>query len=182
MFDFTLAKFMQVRLPVRVFLQIFSDVLRQQNVSGVATVHDPLCDIDASASHVRFSRCVNNAADRSTMYAHSQLKFRMLLERAAYFQRAFNRRFRAMVKDQRDAVACRDCDQAPRRFRGLECIRTSDNLVQALDYRSLLIDGQLRVADDVCEQHMRNFELNFLFNLSSHMASHGMPVARDALK
>src|SRR5437879_11849130 len=61
--------------------------------------------------------------------AHSQLKFRMLLESAAYFQRAFNRRFRAMIKNQRDAVACRDFDQAPRGFRGLEFIRTSDNLV-----------------------------------------------------
>ena len=55
MFDFALAEFMQVRLPVRVFLQIFSDVLREQNVSGIAAVHDPLCDIDAGASHVRFS-------------------------------------------------------------------------------------------------------------------------------
>ena len=129
MFYFTLAKFMQVRLPVRVFLEIFSDVLREQNVSGIAAVHDPLCDIDAGASHVRFSGCVDDPTDGSTVYAHSQLKFRMLLESAAYFQRAFNRRFRAMIKNQRDAVACRDFDQAPRRFRGLEFIRTSDNLV-----------------------------------------------------
>ena len=55
MFDFTLAKFMQVRLPVRVFLQILSDVLREQNGSGLTAVHDPLRDIDAGASHVRFS-------------------------------------------------------------------------------------------------------------------------------
>ena len=53
----------------------------------------------------------------------------MLLERAAYFQGAFNRIFWAMIKHQRDAVACRDFNQAPRRFRGLEFIRTSDNLV-----------------------------------------------------
>src|SRR5437773_3990625 len=97
MFYFTLAKFMQVWLPVRVFLQIFSHVLRQQNVSGVAAVHDPLRDIDAGASHVLFSDCVDDSTDRSTMYAHSQLKFRMFLERAAYFQRAFNRRFSAMI-------------------------------------------------------------------------------------
>src|SRR5436190_15374323 len=99
MFYFTLAKFMQVRLPVRVFLDIFSDVLRQQNVSSIATVHDPLCRVDASAGHVRFSGCVDDPTDGSTVDAHSQLKFRMLLESAAYFQRAFNRRLRAMVKD-----------------------------------------------------------------------------------
>ena len=120
---------MQVRLPVRVFLEIFSDMLRQQDVSGIAAVHDPLCDIDASASHVRFSGCVDDAANRSTVYAHSELKFGMLLESAADFQRAFGWRFRIIIKNQRDAVACRDCDQAPCRFRSLVLIRTPDNLV-----------------------------------------------------
>src|SRR5438876_12023774 len=99
MLDFTLAKFMQVRLPVRVFFKIFSDVLREQDVSGIAAVHDPLCDIDAGASYVRFSGCVDDPADGSTVYAHSQLKFRILLESTAYFQRAFNRRFWAVIKD-----------------------------------------------------------------------------------
>src|SRR5205814_8100719 len=110
-----------------VFLEIFSDMFREQNVSGIAAIHDPLCRIDARASHVGFSGCVDDTAYGSTVYAHSQLKFRMLLEGAAYFQSAFNRRFRAMVKNQRDAVACGDCNQAPTRFRGLEFIRTSDN-------------------------------------------------------
>src|SRR5437773_10915393 len=99
MFDFTLTKFMQVWLPVRVFLEIFSDMLREQNVFGIAAVHDPLCDIDAGASHVRFSGCVDDSADGPAVYAHSQLNFRMLLERPAYFQRAFNRRFWAVIKD-----------------------------------------------------------------------------------
>src|SRR6266404_8194507 len=128
MFYFTLAKLMQVRLPVRVFLEIFSDMFREQNVSGIAAIHDPLCDIDARASHVRFSGCVDDTAYGSTVYPHSQLKFRMLLERTAYFQRAFNRRFRAMIKNQRDAVARRDCEQPPRRFRDVEFISASDDL------------------------------------------------------
>src|SRR5207247_9169013 len=81
MLYFTLAKFMQVRLPVRVFLEIFSDMLRQQDVSGIAAVHDPLCAIDASASHVRFSGYVDDPTHGSTVYAHSQLTFRMLLVR-----------------------------------------------------------------------------------------------------
>src|SRR5213592_327141 len=129
MFYFTLAKFVQVRLPVRVFLEIFSDVLREQNVSGVAAIHDPLCDIDASASHVRFSCRVDDPADRSTVYAHSELKFRILLERSAYFQRAFSWRVRTMIKNKRDAGACRDSEQPPRRFRDVEFISASDDLV-----------------------------------------------------
>src|SRR5262249_9715089 len=107
---FTLAKFMQMRLPVRIFLKLFSAVLGQQNVSGVAAVHAPLCRVDASASHVRFSGRVDDPTDRSTVYAHSQLQFWMVLEGAADLQRAFRWRFRTIIKDQRDTVACRDCD------------------------------------------------------------------------
>src|SRR6266480_787116 len=31
------------------------------------------------------------------------------------------------------------------------------------------MDRQLRVTDDVCEQHMRDLELNFFFNFGSHV-------------
>src|SRR6266446_4149533 len=134
MFYFTLAQFMQVRLPVRVFFEIFSYVLREQDMSGVAAVHDPLCHVDAGASHVRFSGCVDDPTHGSTVYSHSQLKFGMLLERTAYFQCAFRWRFMAMIKNQRDAVACGNCDQTPRSFRGLEFIGASDNLIQELDH------------------------------------------------
>src|SRR5262249_7679441 len=99
MFYFTFAKFMQMRLPVRVFLKILSHAFRQQNVSGITTVHDPLCDVDTGTSHVRFSVCVNDPANRATMYAHSQLKFWMFLQRTADFQRAFNRRFWTLIKN-----------------------------------------------------------------------------------
>src|SRR5262249_45442316 len=40
------------------------------------------------------------------------------------------------------------------------------------------MDRQLRVANDICEQHMGDLELNFLFNLGSHLASHGNALAR----
>src|SRR5262249_40913809 len=129
MFYFTFAKFMQVRLPVRVFLKIFSDVLRKQDVSRITAVHDPLCDVDPRAGHVRFPGCVDDPTDRPTMYAHSQPKFRVFLERASYFQCAFSRLFGTIKKTQHDAVARRDCDQAPRRFRGPIFISTSDNVV-----------------------------------------------------
>jgi hypothetical protein len=54
--------------------------------------------------------------------------------------------------------------------------------VSALDYRSLLMDRQLRVTHNVCEQHMRDLELNFLFNLGGHMDSHGNARRKDTLK
>ena len=44
------------------------------------------------------------------------------------------------------------------------------------------MDRQFRVTDDVCEQDMGNLELNFLFNLSSHMDSHGNTPRKNTLK
>src|SRR5215831_14255853 len=44
------------------------------------------------------------------------------------------------------------------------------------------MDRQFRVTDDVCEQHMGDFQLNFLFNLSSHLDSHGNARREDTLK
>jgi hypothetical protein len=70
-----------------------------------------------------------DSARESTVYAHPQLQFRILLKCAAYFQRAFGWRFGIIIENERDAVACGDCEQAPRGFRGLEFIRASDNLV-----------------------------------------------------
>src|SRR5204863_7904705 len=44
------------------------------------------------------------------------------------------------------------------------------------------MDWQLGVTDDVGEQHMRDFQLNFFFNLGSHMDSHGNTSRHDTLK
>jgi hypothetical protein len=39
--------------------------------------------------------------------------------------------------------------------------------------RPLAVDEQLGVTDNVEKEDMRDFQLNFLFNLGSHMNSHG---------
>jgi hypothetical protein len=46
----------------------------------------------------------------------------------------------------------------------------------------LLMDRQLRVTDDVCEQHMCDLEVDLLLNLSRHMDSRGNAHHRDTLK
>jgi len=46
----------------------------------------------------------------------------------------------------------------------------------------LLIDRQLRVTDDVCEQNMRDFQLNLPFDFGSHLDSHGDARRNDTLK
>jgi len=41
-------------------------------------------------------------------------------------------------------------------------------LIQLIDCGALLVNGKLRIANNVDEQHMRYLQLNFLFNLSGH--------------
>ena len=56
-----------------VFFQIFSDVLREQDVSGIAAVHDSLCDIDAGTSDIGSFGYVDDPADGSTVDSHPKL-------------------------------------------------------------------------------------------------------------
>ena len=98
MFHFTFAKLMQIRPPARILFQIFGDMFGKQNVSGVAAIHDPLRDIDASAGDVCLFVKIGDFVDRAAVNSHAHLKFRMTLERLANFQRAQNRRFRSVRK------------------------------------------------------------------------------------
>ena len=78
-FHFTLAEIMQIRLPVIVLLQILGRVFRNQDVTGVATIHHALRDVDAGTGNVRPLVYVDNLAHRSTVNSHSQLNVRMAL-------------------------------------------------------------------------------------------------------
>ena len=60
-----------------VLLQIFSDMFREQNVPGIATIHHALGHIDAGTSHVRAPVYVHDAADRTAVHAHAQAKLGM---------------------------------------------------------------------------------------------------------
>ena len=49
-----------------------------------------------------------DAVDRSAVYAHAQPQLRMFFQGATDFDRAFDRIFRAAVKNQRQPIAGRD--------------------------------------------------------------------------
>jgi hypothetical protein len=48
--------------------------------------------------------------------------------------------------------------------------------------RALLIDEQFGLTDNVEKEHMRDFQLNFLFNLSSHLDARGNARRDNTLK
>jgi len=48
----TLAKIVQIRLPVPVLGQIFRYMPGQKNMPGIAAIHDALRHVDSSAGHI----------------------------------------------------------------------------------------------------------------------------------
>src|SRR6266496_5494512 len=99
---------MQMRPPAPVMLQIFGDMLREQNMSGITALHHAPRHVNAGPSHIRALVYVDNPANWSAMYAHPQPQFWMFFERTTYLQRALNRRFGSRIKDQRHPVAGRN--------------------------------------------------------------------------
>ena len=81
--------------------------------------------------------------------------------RAASLESAFDRCFGTVVKNQRHPVAGGNFNQSARLFRSLELLRATNNSVQRVEQRALLINHQLGVTDDVDEQDMPDLELNF---------------------
>ena len=79
-FHFAFAEIMQERLPVWVLLEIFGDVFRKQDVSGIAAIHHPLRDVHSGAGNIRPLIHVDHPADRPAVNAHAQPQFRVLLD------------------------------------------------------------------------------------------------------
>ena len=127
MFHFARAKFVQERSPLLVFFQIFSDVLGEKNVPGVAAIHHSLRHVDASASEIGPFVYIDHPANGSAVDSHPKLQSRMFLERAADLHRALRQALPGSVKYQRHAVACWDFDQTARRFGSLKLLGRANN-------------------------------------------------------
>src|SRR6266481_7567554 len=93
----------------------------------------------------------------------------MFLESAADLHRALRRRFRARVKCQRHTVAGWDPSQTARGVGSLKLLGRANNPVQFLNRRVLVANRKLRVANDVDEQDMGDFELDLFLNFSGHV-------------
>src|SRR5947208_8895908 len=93
----------------------------------------------------------------------------MFLERAADLHRALRRRFRIGVKDQHHPVAGWDPNQSARSFGSLKLFGGANNSVQFLNRRMLVVNRKLRVANDVDEQDMGDFELDLSLALNGHL-------------
>ena len=168
-FHFTFAEVVQVRTPLRKMLEVISDVFGEEDVPGIAAIHDALRDVNCGAGHARLLVHVDNAADRPAVHTHAQFEIGMFLERAADFEGTFRRLFGAVVENQRHAIAGRNLEQAAGGFRTLKFLRVPNDLNERIAQGALLANQPLRVTDDVGEQDVRDLKLKFSLKFAGHL-------------
>ena len=169
MFHLARTKIVQERSPPLVFLEIFGDMLGKEDVPCVAAIHHPFGHVDSSAREIGPFIYIHNPPNWPTVDSRPKLQARMFLERAADLHRALRGRFWTRVKDQHHPVASWDPNQTVRGFGSLKLFGGANNPVQFLNRRMLVVNRKLRVANDVDEQDMGDFELDFFLNLNGHL-------------
>src|SRR3954451_17624406 len=144
--------------PLCILRQVVGHVLRQQNVAGIATIHDSLGDINASSREVWSIVNVFDLINRSAMNPHANRAVRMVAEHRRYFERAPRRLLRAFEKKKHHAIAGRKTDQFPSRFRLLKAFGGPNGAIQFLDGFDLLVSQESRKSNDINQQKMCNLE------------------------
>ena len=84
----------------------------------------------------------------------------MTSQRAANFQGTQNRRFGVITEHQRAAVAGRHAQEFAFCFGLSELLGSPNNLLQRIELSALLVNRQLRIADNVNEENMSDLQLN----------------------
>ncbi len=121
----TLTQIMQVRPPVPVFGQVVRHMPGQQNMPGIAAIHNALGDIDSRSCYVGFVINIGDSIDRAAVNTHPQLNVRMISQGFANLQRTSHRLFRTLKKKERHPVPCRHANEFTVCFRRLETLGVS---------------------------------------------------------
>src|SRR5947207_2743852 len=77
-FHFHFAQIMQMRAPPSVLLQIFSDSLRYQDMTGITTIHQALGDINPHPGRVHSIVHVGYGANRAAVHPHAHRQIGMM--------------------------------------------------------------------------------------------------------
>jgi hypothetical protein len=113
-------------------LEIFSDVLGQQNVTGIAAIHHALRDIDSRAGDIRLFVQIGDRINWTAVDSHSHPKLRVFSQFPGDLKRTQYRRFRRSSKHQRCPVTCRESQQLAFGLGGAELLRATHDLFQRL--------------------------------------------------
>src|SRR5437763_16992890 len=101
---------MKIWSPTPVLLKILRHTLREQDVSAVATIHNPLRDVDADSRGVGAIIQVRNCTHRTAVHPHAHGQLGKPLQLPTDFQRALDRLLWAIVKNQGHAIPGWDLD------------------------------------------------------------------------
>ena len=78
-FNFALPEIVKVRLPLIVLFEIFGDVLRNQDLAGIAAIHHALSDVDSGSGNVRLLVEIGHLVDRTAVNSHADADLWMIL-------------------------------------------------------------------------------------------------------
>src|SRR5207237_10388268 len=90
-FHFHLTQIMQMWPPSSVLLEIFRDSLRQQDMSGITTIHQPLGEINPHPGRINPVVDVGYRAHWPAVRAHPDGPSAMVSQNTADLQGTFNR-------------------------------------------------------------------------------------------
>jgi hypothetical protein len=141
--DFAFTEIMQARLPMPVLAQVLRHVRGQENMSGIAAIHDALRQINSRTGYVRFLVYIRDSVDRTAVNSHPQQDLRLLLQGSADLESTSRRFFRTVEESERHPIAGRHSDEFAPRFRGAKAFRISHDLLQRLQQFNLLVHEQL---------------------------------------
>src|SRR5947209_111604 len=99
MFHLALPKIVEVWRPLAILLQIFRDMLGEQDVSGITAIHYPLRHVYSRASDVRLFIKIADFIHWTAVNAHAHGQVGMTLQCLGSLDRAQDWRFGATSKD-----------------------------------------------------------------------------------
>src|SRR5262249_11429944 len=97
----------QMRAPVRIVLQVFREMFGQENMTSIATRHNPFRNVNSCAGEIGLIVHICEWINWAAMNTYPQLELWTALQFLADFQRALDRGFRIIREDEHHPVAGR---------------------------------------------------------------------------
>src|SRR5205823_1836438 len=105
MFHLAFTKIVEVWRPLAILLQIFRDMFGEKNMTGIAAIHHPLRDVNASAGDIGLLVQISDCIYWTAVDSHPDAQLWAAFERLRDLHCAQGWRFRTSAKDECAAIA-----------------------------------------------------------------------------
>src|SRR4029077_11149236 len=154
--------------PSSFLLEIFRDSLRQQDMTGIATIHQTLSEVNPDSGRVDPIVYISDCAHWPAVHAHAARQIGMVSQNTADFHGTLDRLLGTVIKDQRHSVAGRNLLQSSGGRRLIKLVRTADGLVESVHQALLLIRWARGISDDVDKENVRDLQALVRFRFLRH--------------